>query len=44
MGKELSVRDIHDTLQDAYGVEVSAQTISPVTDKIGSLVKLNAAL
>lgn len=38
-GKGMSARDIQDTLQDAYGVEVSAQTISTVTDKVWSLVE-----
>lgn len=38
-GKGMSVRDIQDTVQDAFGVEVSAQTISSVTDKIWGLVE-----
>jgi putative transposase len=38
-GKGMSVRDIQGTVQDAYGVEVSAQTISTVTDKIWGLVE-----
>lgn len=38
-GKGMSVRDIQDTVQDAYGVDVSAQTISTVTDKIWGLVE-----
>jgi transposase-like protein len=36
--KGMSARDIQDTLQQAYGVEVSAATISTVTDKVWSLV------
>ncbi len=35
----LSVRDIQATLQEMYGVEVSAQTISTITDKIWPLVQ-----
>jgi putative transposase len=37
--KGMSARDIQDTLQQAYGVEVSAATISTVTDKVWSLVE-----
>lgn len=37
--KGMSVRDIQDTLQQAYGVEVSPATISTVTDKVWSLVE-----
>lgn len=37
--KGMSTRDIQDTLQDLYGVEVSAQTISTITDKVWSLVE-----
>jgi transposase-like protein len=37
--KGMSARDIQDTLQAAYGVEVSAATISSVTDKVWSLVE-----
>jgi transposase-like protein len=36
--KGLSTRDIQDTLRDLYGVEISAQSISTITDKIWSLV------
>jgi len=36
--KGMSARDIQDTLQQAYGVEVSAATISTVTDKVWALV------
>jgi transposase-like protein len=36
--KGVSTRDIQDTLHELYGVEVSAQTISTVTDKVWSLV------
>src|SRR5262249_5391066 len=35
----LSVRDIQDNLKELYGVEISAQTISAVTDKVGELVE-----
>jgi transposase-like protein len=38
-GKGMSARDIQDTLQEAYGVEVSAATISTVTDKVWGLVE-----
>ena len=37
--KGLSTRDIQDTLHDLYGVEISAQTISTITDKTWSLVE-----
>ena len=37
--KGVSTRDIQEALQDLYGVEVSAQTISAVTDKVWSLVE-----
>jgi putative transposase len=37
--KGVSTRDIQATLQDLYGVEVSAATISNVTDKVWSLVE-----
>ena len=37
--KGLSTRDIQDTLNDLYGVEISAQSISTITDKIWSLVE-----
>lgn len=37
--KGMSARDIQDTLHEAYGVEVSAATISTVTDKVWSLVE-----
>ena len=37
--KGVSTRDIQATLQDLYGVEVSAATISSVTDKVWSLVE-----
>jgi putative transposase len=36
--KGMSARDIQDTLHQAYGVEVSAATISTVTDKVWALV------
>ena len=35
----MSTRDIQDTLHELYGVEISAQSISTITDKIWSLVK-----
>ena len=37
--KGLSTRDIHDTLEDLYGVDISASTISAVTEKVWSLVE-----
>jgi putative transposase len=37
--KGMSARDIQDTLHEAYGVEVSATTISTVTDKVWALVE-----
>jgi putative transposase len=37
--KGMSTRDIQDTLHDLYGVELSAQSISTITDKIWSLVE-----
>src|SRR5215217_7879349 len=37
--KGMSARDIQDTLKQLYGVEVSAATISTVTDKVWSLVE-----
>src|SRR5918998_5074768 len=36
--KGVSTRDIQETLNELYGVEVSAATISTVTDKVWSLV------
>jgi putative transposase len=35
----LSVRDIQDTLTEMYGVEVSASTVSTITEKVWSLVE-----
>jgi transposase-like protein len=37
--KGVSTRDIQEMLQELYGVEVSATTISTVTDKVWSLVE-----
>src|SRR5918912_1439240 len=37
--KGVSTRDIQETLHELYGVEVSAATISPVTDKVWTLVE-----
>lgn len=37
--KGLSVRDIHDSLQEMYGVDISATTISAVTEKVWPLVE-----
>jgi putative transposase len=37
--KGMSTRDIQDTLHELYGVELSAQSISKITDKIWSLVE-----
>lgn len=38
-GKGMSTRDIQDMLTETYGVEVSADTISAITDKIWPLVE-----
>ncbi len=37
--KGISTRDIQDTMQDLYGIEVSAATISTITDKVWVLVE-----
>lgn len=37
--KGLSVRDIHDSLQEMYGMDVSAATISTITEKVWPLVE-----
>jgi len=37
--KGLSTRDIQDTLEELYGVEISPATVSTVTDKIWGLVE-----
>ena len=37
--KGMSNRDIQDTLHDLYGVELSAQSISTITDKVWPLVE-----
>ena len=37
--KGLSVRDVQETLQELYGMEVSATTISAITDKVWGLVE-----
>jgi putative transposase len=37
--KGLSVRDVQDTLQELYGIEVSPATISAITDKVWGLVE-----
>lgn len=37
--KGMSTRDIQDMLRDLYGVEISANTISTITDKVWSLVE-----
>ena len=37
--KGLSVRDIHDSLQEMYGMDVSAATISAITEKVWPLVE-----
>lgn len=37
--KGMSTRDIQDTLHELYGVELSAQSISTITDKVWSLVE-----
>ena len=33
-GRGMSTRDIHDQLQDLYGIEISAEMVSKITDKI----------
>lgn len=38
-GRGMTTRDIEDTVGDAYGVSVSAQTISAITDKIQPAVE-----
>ncbi len=37
--KGMSVRDIQDQLEELYGVDISATTISTITDKVWSLVE-----
>ncbi len=37
--KGISTRDIQDTMEDLYGIEVSAGTISRITDKVWALVE-----
>ena len=38
-GKGMSTRDIQNLLEETYGVEASADTISAITDKIWPLVE-----
>ena len=38
-GRGMSTRDIHDQLQDLYGIELSAEMVSKITDKILPQVK-----
>ena len=38
-GRGMSTRDIHDQLQDLYGIEMSAEMVSKITDKILPEVK-----
>ena len=38
-GEGMSVRNIQDTLQELYGVEVSPTTLSAITDKVWGLVE-----
>ena len=38
-GRGMSTRDIHDQLQDLYGIELSAEMVSKITDKILPHVK-----
>ena len=33
-GREMSTRDIHDQLKDLYGIEISAEMVSHITDRI----------
>ncbi len=35
----MSTRDIHDLLKDLYGIELSAEIVSKITDKILPQVK-----
>ncbi len=35
----MSTRDIHDQIKDLYGVEVSAEMVSKITERIGSWIK-----
>ena len=35
----MSTRDIHDQLQDLYGIEISAEQVSQITDRILPEVK-----
>lgn len=35
----MSTRDLHDQLNDLYGIEVSAEMVSKITDKILPQVK-----
>ena len=37
--KGMSVRDVRDQLEELYGVDVSAQTISAITDKVWPMVE-----
>jgi len=37
--KGVSTRDIQDTMRDLYGIDVSAATISTITDKVWTLVE-----
>jgi transposase-like protein len=37
--KGLSLRDIHDTLEELYGVDISATTLSAITDKVWTEVE-----
>ena len=38
--KGMSVRDIQETLEELYGVEVSPGTISTITNKVWELVEI----
>jgi putative transposase len=38
-GKGMSTRDIQNMLEETYGVEVSADTVSAITDKVWPLVE-----
>lgn len=38
-GRGMSTRDIHDQLQDLYGIEVSAEMVSKITDRILTDIK-----
>ena len=40
----MSTRDIHDQLQELYGIELSAEMVSKITDKILPEVKVRVEM